>query len=865
VSGRSDPLFDAERWRRLRALMERLHGLSPQAREEELKRTMATDPALAAAVKALDGAERVDADGVCAAIGTLAAEAMPAAIGPFRPLRRIGVGGMGVVYLAERGDSDFTQHVALKLLDGAVGRAAELAARERRILAALAHPNITAFVDAGRDRGGSWLAMEYVDGEPLLEHCRRRQLGIGERVALFDQICAAVAHAHANLVVHRDLKPGNVLVTADSTVKLLDFGIALALADPDEASSATRVFTPEYAAPEQLRGDRATTATDIHALGLILFELVSGRRLPTLHQAAGNGDRTPGDLARCATSEPAPPEENAKVAARLLRGDLGRIIACALAPRPENRYASVTALREDVCRWREHRPLSVARARFGYVAARFVRRNRAAVAIAAVALCALIGASAFALWQAHVARQMALRAEHSKAFLAALLVDADPFHSSESGKSKVDLLRDAARRVDRELPDAPADRAELRDIIARALIGMGEPALARDLERQSVAELGAAYGKDSAKTVTALQTLAIASESVGDIDGARAQAERAYDVLEDAGPTHRAERISTMTILARLANRASDYTQAQRWHESAMRERIALGGAQSQDVAMDLMNLGSDALYQERYAAAVALAQHAKVMLTKTAGPRHARMVYVDNVLALAEANAGHFDAALATLDEAIAIADATLPPGAPMRATLQAAQGYAELEAGRYAPAIATLRSAAAELAAQQSPKAAIAELNLGEAQLRAHDREAANTLARAETDLEASSARIAGSPKYAALAEAARGAALAEAGEGTEGERLAREARAKLLGGRFADSAVLADIDQYLAAIIDARAGDEARALREEAARTLRRVLGAAHPRTVAADAELVAAAAPHGAIAEQAARPRSSGPER
>jgi serine/threonine-protein kinase len=167
------------------------------------------------------------------------------------------------------------------------------ASRERRILAALAHPNITAFIDAGSDNGRAWLAMEYVDGVPLHDYCQQHGLHTPERVRLFDQVCAAVAHAHAQLVVHRDLKPSNVLVNAEGSAKLLDFGIAQILDATDERTPATRVFTPEYASPEQLRGDRATTATDIYSPGLMLYELIAGKRLPTMGDRAMPTGRRP--------------------------------------------------------------------------------------------------------------------------------------------------------------------------------------------------------------------------------------------------------------------------------------------------------------------------------------------------------------------------------------------------------------------------------------------------------------------------------------------------------------------------------------------------------------------------------------------
>lgn len=241
MSNTPSPLFAPERWQELRAHIDRLQALDSAARAAEIDRIAGTDAELALALRALADTQA----GFDAAASPPMHEALPEKIGPFRRLREIGAGGMGVVWLAERRGSDFTQRVALKLLDGRVGRLSRLAARERNILAALAHPNITAFVDAGVQEGHAWLAMEYVDGAPLLDYCAQHDLDPRERVRLFDQVCAAVAHAHTQLVVHRDLKPSNVLVNREGVVKLLDFGIALVLDSGDAATPATQVFTPE--------------------------------------------------------------------------------------------------------------------------------------------------------------------------------------------------------------------------------------------------------------------------------------------------------------------------------------------------------------------------------------------------------------------------------------------------------------------------------------------------------------------------------------------------------------------------------------------------------------------------------------------
>ena len=835
--GANTPLFAPARWRELRALIDRLEALTADARERELAAVAECDAELAAAVRDLlaeptaaaaqpeHAVERL-LDGIDSAI--------PGRIGPFQPVRRIGAGGMGTVWLAERRDADFVQRVALKLLDGDAARMAQLAARERRVLASLSHPNITAFVDAGTANDRAWLAMEYVDGEPLLAYCAAHALGARARVALFDQVCAAVAHAHAQLIVHRDLKPSNVLVAGDGTVKLLDFGIARVLDASDEQSPATRVFTPEYAAPEQLRGERATTTTDIYALGLLLYELVSGRRLPTLERGGADPDWSTTTLARHATVPDAAPRPPA-IDVRLLRGDLGRIIAHTLAADPAQRYGTVAQLRADLLRWLEHRPLTIARPGLRYVAARFVRRNRVAVAIAAIALLALIGTTAVALWQAQQAMRMAVRAEHSKDFLAGLLTDANPFQSTHGGKNSIALLDSAAQRIDKEFSDAPDQQVELRQIIADALSRLGEPKLANDLQRRSVEQIRQLRGERSPQFGAALGVLAQTAEDSGDIETARAQFEAAYTILQSAGNAYRKQRMTAMTGLAKMANRRSDFAEGQRWYERVLQERLAQEGPASQDIAMDLFNLGACALYQERYAQATDLMRRAHAMLERLLGAAHPRFIYVDLGLGVAQMKSGHIDDAIKTLTGTLNLARANLKPGAEMVGTIQSALANAQWCAGDDAAAIASAQAARGILAAAHAPSLGVAELTLGRAQLRAHKPQALRTLADSRQHLRADSARAAGNAKFLALAQAAQGAAFAQGGNAAQGEQEARAARTNLLAVYPAGGEKLGEIDAYLADILAAQ-GKAAAAhdLRVEALATFQRVYGDAHPVT-------------------------------
>jgi tetratricopeptide (TPR) repeat protein len=565
----SSPLFSAARWQELRALLDILAEASAEAREAELTRIAASDAELANTLRELLTGTR---DAATLHLGQLVehalpstAKEMPERVGPFRLIERIGTGGMGTVYLAEREHADFVQRVALKLLDSGSARLAQLASRERRILAALTHPHITAFVDAGTQDGRAWLAMEYVQGETLIDYCRQRDLDARQRVRLFDQVCDAVAHAHAQLVVHRDLKPSNVLVDAEGRAKLLDFGIALVLDDGEAAAPATRVFTLEYAAPEQLRGERVTTASDVYSLGLILYELVAGRRLSTLGRSARDGEWTTAELARFATfteadNKPAAPmQRDAKALSQLLRGDLGRIIAHALNPLPAQRYASVASLREDLVRWLDYRPLTISRPDPLYVLRRFVRRNRAGVAAAVLSLAAIVGLAATALWQARAKTQEAAAAraalrqsEATRDFMNSVFLSADPLKGKGAQTTAGELLAAARSRVDKELAEEPEIAAMMLHQIGNVYMSLSDgeavkETLGKALEYNARSKHPSAVleGGDKARIAFAAYSTDHAEDTLRELAAAVA-------VLRAAGPDAHAELGTALRMLSNV-------------------------------------------------------------------------------------------------------------------------------------------------------------------------------------------------------------------------------------------------------------------------------------------------------------------------
>jgi eukaryotic-like serine/threonine-protein kinase len=335
-------------------------------------------------------------------------------IGPYRVVREIGRGGMGAVYLAERADGQYQQRVALKLIKRGMDTEQVLARfrAERQILASLDHPNIARLLDGGStEQGVPFFAMEYIEGEPIDAYAARRELSVEDRLRLFLPVCGAVAYAHQHLVVHRDIKPLNILVTPEGAPKLLDFGIAKVLQDgAEETSTVTgmRLLTPEYASPEQVEGRHATTVSDVYALGVVLYELLTGR-LPYRFRS-----RTPLDVVEAVrTTDPERPSAvgGSEKLRRRLRGDLDTILLTALRKEPDRRYPSVEQLATDLRRHLDGLPVRARPDTFGYRAGKFVRRNRVSVAAGIVVVLALLGGTVATAYQARQARAAQARAE----------------------------------------------------------------------------------------------------------------------------------------------------------------------------------------------------------------------------------------------------------------------------------------------------------------------------------------------------------------------------------------------------------------------------------------------------------------------
>ncbi|MBN8480585.1 MAG: serine/threonine protein kinase, partial [Xanthomonadales bacterium] len=419
--------MNPERWRRIGVLFDEIVELEGEARRQAIGRI--EDAGLRSEVERLLAGDAAVGDGsrdpfarpfAADAPELVATDMAGTLIGPWRVLRELGRGGMGVVLLAERADGQYEQLAALKLMR-AGGDPAGLRRRflrERQILARLEHPHIARLLDGGVTAAGEpYFALEYIDGEPLTTFVARQPVDAATRLHLFLDVCSAAQFAHRQLVVHCDIKPSNVLVDRDGRVKLLDFGIANLLAgdDPGSAETQLRALTPAYASPEQLRGDPVTTASDVYALGAVLYELLTGVRAHRLGPDASSSER----LAAISDARRALPSAAAKATGRedaeciaglaglpepSLRGDLDVITSTALQADAARRYASVEALADDVRRYLDGNPIAARPPSVRYRVGKFVARHRFGVALAGLALVALIGALGLALVQARHAR-----------------------------------------------------------------------------------------------------------------------------------------------------------------------------------------------------------------------------------------------------------------------------------------------------------------------------------------------------------------------------------------------------------------------------------------------------------------------------
>jgi serine/threonine protein kinase/tetratricopeptide (TPR) repeat protein len=702
---------DPERWARLQELFHAASALPPEGREAYLAEACPDDPeirreALALLAGAAGAPDRLAVEVREAAVALASELEHPLRIGPYSVLRELGQGGMGVVYLAERDDRAYRMRVAIKVARGPVSRSAEARlVSERQILATLEHRNVARLLDGGTTESGlPYLVMEYVEGEPIDVYCDRRQLTTEARLRLFRVVCDAVQHAHQSLIVHRDLKPANILVTAAGEVKLLDFGIAKLLkpelfpqAAPPTAT-ALRPMTPDYASPEQVRGEPVTTASDVYSLGVLLYELLTG------HRPFETRDRSPQELERLITStEPEKPsavvtrplerppvdggigtrlepEEVSRTRGtqperlrRRLRGDLDNIVLMAIRKTPARRYPSAFQLSEDIRRFLAGEPVLARRPTWRYRAGKFVGRHRLPLA---GALLAFVLVLAFGVSRARLAadlarerdqaREQAEAAHRVAGFLQDIFRVADPGAARGETVTARELLDRGAARVREELRGEPAVQATLLDTIGNVYRRLGLYERAAPLLEDALATRRRVLGEDHLDTAASLEDLGELQRERGYYAAAEGLLRRAMVVRERRLGPNAPEVAQSLHELGRVLRQQGRYPEA----EGLCRRALAIREARPGDpaaVADTLESLAGVLRDEGRDAEAEPLAERATATIRHTAGGDAIGLAGALDLLAGVEEDRGNLVGAEAAAEEALTIRRRVLGHRHPM------------------------------------------------------------------------------------------------------------------------------------------------------------------------------------------------------
>jgi eukaryotic-like serine/threonine-protein kinase len=611
-----------------------------------------------------------------------------ARLGAYQLSSLIGTGGMGEVYLANRIDKEFEQQVAMKLVRGSL-LTDDVRARlrtERQILASLQHPNIATLLDGGTAPDGTpYLVMEYIEGIPIDAYCDRHELSIEQRLQLFCKVCAAVQCAHQNLIVHRDLKPNNILVTAEGEPKLLDFGIAklldaqVTLHDAAVTRHDFRVMTPAHASPEQIRGEPITTASDIYVLGVLLYELLCGKRpftLPPNYRIADLErvvcNETPVApsvmVERCARETPGLMFDLAysrgtqvKRLQRHLRGDLDCIALMALRKEPARRYASAAQFAEDVQHWLNQQPVLASKDSWLYRTGKFMRRHTIAVSAALVVLMLLSTFSIVTYLQSRdLARERDAvasernRAEQVSSFLVDLFEQSDPSQARGNELKARELLDVGARRIDNNLHEQPATRATLLNTIGKVYGSLGlysEAAASLEKSLNTREQLYGITHDDVAAVLTALSDVHI---SQGKLDDADNELKRALAMQRALHGESAVEQAPILRLMGRVSMERGDYPLAERRLRDALSLYDSHGMSNSLDKAAVLSDLGKTLADQYREADAEPLFRAALAIEASSLGNDHPRVAELKSRLADALEGQGKYNEAAPVFREAV-------------------------------------------------------------------------------------------------------------------------------------------------------------------------------------------------------------------
>ena len=679
------PHLDPARWHRLSALLDQALDLDPGGRAALLASLRETSPDVAESLHdLLAELDQVEESRFLEAEPDVAELPFPCGgqtIGAYTLDRPLGAGGMGAVWLGRRSDGRFEGQVAIKLLNLALldARGQERFRREGSVLARLSHPNVARLLDAGVSASGQpYLILEYVDGQPIDAFANAHRLSVADRLRLVLDVLAAVGHAHANLIVHRDLKPSNILVSSDGTVKLLDFGIAKLLAPDGQEllgplTRDGRALTPDFAAPEQIRGGPISVAADVYALGVLLYLIVCGRRPYELAGRSAaeiervicestpvrpsatfdvNGAQTDDQVARGLARGTSPSRLR-----RRLRGDVDTIVMKALRHEPDRRYATVAALQDDLRRLLGGHPVLARPDTVGYRARKFAGRNRGGMAAAAVLLALVAGGVVRERTLRARAEVEADRARTVEEYLVSVFDVANPFAPPQQNADVTAraLLDRGAAQVDSSLSSQPEVQAQLRGVLGSVYVNLGVLERAEPLLRSALAQQRALHGDRHAEVAAAMDRL-------GDLLRRQSHFAEAEPLLREAlaqrralvGTLH-ADTAESIDHLATLLQERAEYGAAEELFREAVAVRRTIVGPDHESLAASLNNLGVLLYLKARDPQVETLYREALAIYQRRFGDEHPRTAETAQNLAQVLEESGRLDESEALYRRALA------------------------------------------------------------------------------------------------------------------------------------------------------------------------------------------------------------------
>ncbi|MEM9688304.1 MAG: serine/threonine-protein kinase [Pseudomonadota bacterium] len=666
-----------ERWQRIDDLVNGALSQAEQERDAWLLSECGDDTELFDEVMSLLAFDAEKTGGVRGSIEALASDLRETAesmyigerVGNYRITRKLAEGGMGIVFLAEHAADDFDQQVAVKILpqhrlDSTAGRRF---VEERRILAGLEHPNIARLIDGGTlPSGVPFIVMEYVDGKAIDAWCRDEGLDNEAIIDLVAQVCNAVHYAHRKLVIHRDIKPGNILVNRDGVPKLLDFGIAKLLdpgeMNPEQTRAEHRALTPMYASPEQIEGLPITTAADVYGLGLLLYRLLTG------HMPYAPTGPTPRELEDAILSQTPERPSTVVVAAgteegrderwrrrqqKALRGELDTILLTALRKDPERRYGSVQSLRDDLQRYREHRPIQARGDSPVYVLGKFLRRHRLPVGLAAAAVLAGIIMTSYYTHRLQIERDTA---EGTAAFLQQLFEARDPYQRNKDGLTVETLLTEGIEKLESDESLSPLVRARLLTTISLVLRNLGELEQSETTVNEALEIIAADRGADAAESFNPLRVLFEIRLRQARYDEAKELGERLNALASEHHGDLSPEAAQATHVLWIVAYRTANYDDMVTWGEKTYAIRTSIYEPNDMAIAAGATALGIT--YWQRDDLDKASRFYAESRRIQNAQPERNDMQYAGLLhnLGLIYNDSGRYEQAIESYSEAVAI-----------------------------------------------------------------------------------------------------------------------------------------------------------------------------------------------------------------